>query len=900
MEKNKGLRWGLGCLQHLLAGLALVLYISLSLSARVEMPGLYGITRTYVLDLQPGASPFLQSPILGEIMQDTLGDVAMLAVAKEHLESGGKLDLAKAMYLPLESRSGERLAFRLGDLLDWGDQGLRYATRSFGRQEFVYMFAARDLADGSRFYLDSDGALHYGDIREEDMVMLWPEGNGPIWLQEQADFSSRYDHWLPLMEEAVLETSISQIPVQIGLDANGNMALEVPMLVMEARSMDRALAPADVAGDWAEYYALETALAGLVSDLQSYQDLYLDHNGQFHYSRSPLRYVIEWQDADGEKHIGNLPISQTEISLQSPDYTTAREAYFAALPDYAYFSFADMQKEGNLDLSPQEVWRLFNSFEYDYPASSRLWVGLDADYDGPEEGFSRARHSYDFLQNAGAGMLWGIRLLVAAWLGIFLYLAYTAGWGWTKEGEPVFYLTAFDRWYTEVLALAAAGGSYGLLWLAKGRLDLGLALRGDVGEAARLGAELAAIWGRGRMLLFFGLLGFAFSVLACTLAYSLLRRIQSRSLWKDSWIYALYRGIKRGVLMVLSNHNTAVRTLVPFNLLVVFHMGGLFFAYRMREDNRILAFAAVGVLVLADALLCVALFRREAQMVEIIQGINRIRGGEVEYQLDVEKLQGELRELALAVNHIGEGIRRAVSQSTREEKQKADLITNVSHDIKTPLTSIINYVDLLKRLDLQEERAGQYLSVLEEKSQKLKALADDLVELSKISSGNIQLNMERMDLVELIEQAHGEMEEFFSLASLELCKKIPSHSLWIEADSQRMWRVLQNLFQNIHKYAMPGTRVYLELEEDQKQAICYIKNISREALPPDGEDFTERFYRGDSARGGEGSGLGLSIAKSLVEAQKGRFYVRTDGDLFKIKLVFPLAGNSGCTPSPAP
>ncbi len=226
----------------------------------------------------------------------------------------------------------------------------------------------------------------------------------------------------------------------------------------------------------------------------------------------------------------------------------------------------------------------------------------------------------------------------------------------------------------------------------------------------------------------------------------------------------------------------------------------------------------------------------------------------------------------------------------KDERLKADLITNVSHDIKTPLTSIVNYVDLLKREKIESQPVKGYIEVLEAKSQRLKQLTDDLVEASKISSGNITLIMEKINLTELLQQSLGEFSEKFEEKNLQIVEDCQGDAFYIEADSRRIWRVIENLFQNICKYALEGTRVYLDIGQapEKEEVVLSLKNISAQRLNIRAEELTERFIRGDVSRSTEGSGLGLSIAKNLTELQNGTFEIYLDGDLFKVTLTFPL------------
>ena len=226
----------------------------------------------------------------------------------------------------------------------------------------------------------------------------------------------------------------------------------------------------------------------------------------------------------------------------------------------------------------------------------------------------------------------------------------------------------------------------------------------------------------------------------------------------------------------------------------------------------------------------------------------------------------------------------------KDEKLKADLITNVSHDIKTPLTSIINYVDLIKREDIDNERIKEYVDVLELKSQKLKQLTEDLVEASKISSGNISIQLTKINFVELVNQTIGEFYEKLEDSGLSVIFKPEQPNMTILADARHLWSVIENLLNNVCKYALTGTRVYLDMHyetlENTDKVIFSIKNISAKELNIDASELAERFIRGDESRTTEGSGLGLSIAKNLTTAQGGTFEIRLDGDLFKVVITF--------------
>ena len=271
------------------------------------------------------------------------------------------------------------------------------------------------------------------------------------------------------------------------------------------------------------------------------------------------------------------------------------------------------------------------------------------------------------------------------------------------------------------------------------------------------------------------------------------------------------------------------------------------------------------------------------------QGTKTIAGGDLEYQIDTRRMPYDLRLQAEDLNNISAGLSAAVDEKMKSERFKAELITNVSHDLKTPLTSIINYVNLLKSTDQTDPKAAEYIEVLDRKSLRLKKLTEDLVEASKASTGVLSVVREKIGMSQLIDQALGEWEEKLNDRKLALVTNLPEGETWVYADGRHLWRVIDNLLSNCSKYAMEGTRVYLDLERGKGQVALSVKNVSREPLNVPAERLMERFVRGEESRSTEGSGLGLSIARSLTELQGGSFDLAVDGDLFKAIVILPQA-----------
>ena len=269
---------------------------------------------------------------------------------------------------------------------------------------------------------------------------------------------------------------------------------------------------------------------------------------------------------------------------------------------------------------------------------------------------------------------------------------------------------------------------------------------------------------------------------------------------------------------------------------------------------------------------------------KINEALRNIYEGNPNVKLNEEELEGTLKIMAKYINDIAGGFTNAIEQSLKSERLKTELITNVSHDIKTPLTSIINYVDLLKKEDINNAQIEQYIAVLDKKSQRLKKLIEDLVEASKVSSGNVKLNMEVINLKELLNQTIGEFEDKLDKKNLKIEMDLPNENVLIKADNRYLYRVIENVFSNISKYALEGSRVYIKLEKQKEEVYLEFKNISKDKLNISAEELMQRFVRGDKSRYTEGSGLGLFIAESLTELQGGKFKIDIDGDLFKVEI----------------
>jgi len=356
-------------------------------------------------------------------------------------------------------------------------------------------------------------------------------------------------------------------------------------------------------------------------------------------------------------------------------------------------------------------------------------------------------------------------------------------------------------------------------------------------------------------------------------------RIKLGKWWRNTLIYKVLRSIYRGWNKVGENKSILWKGLAIF--LGVNFLEVLIFVVFGVDYSKIMIvwFAEKAVILFAGGEILI-------QMKRLQEGGKHIAEGDMDYQIDTERMLPALKEHAADLNRINEGVSKAVNEKMKSERFKTELITNVSHDIKTPLTSIINYVDLLEKEEIPNENAKEYLEVLERQSARLKKLIEDLIEASKASSGSLSVNLEKLEAGVFLVQTVGEFKEKTEKNKLDLQIKKPEEPIYIMADGRHFWRVIDNLMNNICKYAQPETRVYINLEQTGEKVQITFRNTSRYPLNISSEELMERFVRGDSSRNTEGNGLGLSIAGSLMELMHGKMHLVVDGDLFKVVLEF--------------
>lgn len=628
------------------------------------------------------------------------------------------------------------------------------------------------------------------------------------------------------------------------------------------------------------YDDLAYTLGNIYSDYQNYQ------MGFEHLEEGNTNFTYIYANNDTKKVVTNKTSYENYAELEKNVQNLISEKdvkYMVIYPKLKDFN-------SNMNVSKSDKWEKLRSYSSEKKWNSVFAVAVDTTYTIQDQ-FYQNKVAYDNNIPYFKGTTWLLVLSIILFLGATIWLTLEAGR--TAEDEEL-HLNGFDHWKTEIAAVLIVliwivgsyigihfwngniytmisdiptylkdGGTYFEYYYARG-MDVSSAYMSASLYLPSLSiAELAEIYFYGVFTLGCFFMGYV----------SLIKRIKGRNLWKNS----LLRVIVRFIYKIYDNRKKTTKTVLL--LCGFFLVQGIAVLFRNGVTMLLVLLADVGVFyVVLNGLLLKEKLKK---------GIEEIALGNMEYQIPLQGLRGENLKLAEMINGIANGFHMAVEEAMKNERLKTDLITNVSHDIKTPLTSIINYVAILKQSDIADPKIQGYLDILEAKAQRLKTLTEDVVEASKVSSGNISLEYMDVDLVEMIQQTEGEMAEKFEARNLKMIVNLPAEPAVVHVDGRRMWRVLENIFGNAAKYAMPGTRVYADLKLEEDTVDLSLKNVSEHQLNISADELTERFIRGDLSRSSEGSGLGLSIAQSLTTMQGGTFNLYLDGDLFRVNIRFP-------------
>lgn len=755
-----------------------------------------------------------------------------------------------------ENRSG--LAYTLGDILAWYEE------------------------DVSVYYSEEDA------ISEEERVIVCEKTDGTYYYYSYAEFQARVKNgelqFLPEGEEK---------PVQ-GADKQQIMNM-LKENVLEDYGADIKILDADGQVKYIAFWQYSD-----VQVAEKYRPIGLNNllqlvnenpewNGQLQEIYTMLQNVIETfgnsydgyasvnsgiEEGDSNYYYLYADLKSKKIYTNKKEYSNPAELEenikkMKKLGKYVVVRPKLSEFESNLTNEDALTWR--DDIKYSGPQTEDFVFVSAVDTSYPiQDSFYAENQLFEKYASSGTviavlGMIaFGMLIVCLVWLTI------VAG---RSNRDDELHLNWFDAWKTEVAATVVI-----VLWLIPVLLSGSILSLTDL--FMDLNNDLATLYGYYNYVMNSipyviggGILA-AYTCLMFLVGYlSLVRRLKAGTMWKNSVLHMIVQFV----------HQVSINIGSVWKVVIIF--GGLFLIHGAAQiSGHSVLFV---ILLPIDIVAFVYLVYQTIGKKKIKQGISQIAHGEIDYKIDTTGLSGEQKEVAELVNVIGTGLNKAVEKSVKNERLKTDLITNVSHDIKTPLTSIINYVELLKQENFEDPKIRRYIEVLEQKSQRLKTLTEDVVEASKVSSGNISLDMMNLNLVEMIQQTSGEFQEKFAAHNLEEVLNLPEEEAMICVDGRRTWRVLENIYNNAAKYAMEGSRIYADLTVLEDQVLFTLKNVSAYPLNISADELTERFIRGDISRSTEGSGLGLSIAKTLTEMQKGQFELYLDGDLFKVTIRFP-------------
>ena len=750
------------------------------------------------------------------------------------------------------------LAYTLGDILAWYEE------------------------DVSVYYSEEDA------ISEEERVIVCEKTDGTYYYYSYAEFQARVKNgelqFLPEGEEK---------PVQ-GADKQQIMNM-LKENVLEDYGADIKILDADGQVKYIAFWQYND-----VQVAEKYRPIGLNNllqlvnenpewNGQLQEIYTMLQNVIETfgnsydgyasvnsgiEEGDSNYYYLYADLKSKKIYTNKKEYSNPAELEenikkMKKLGKYVVVRPKLSEFESNLTNEDALTWR--DDIKYSGPQTEDFVFVSAVDTSYPiQDSFYAENQLFEKYASSGTviavlGMIaFGMLIVCLVWLTI------VAG---RSNRDDELHLNWFDAWKTEVAATVVI-----VLWLIPVLLSGSILSLTDL--FMDLNNDLATLYGYYNYVMNSipyviggGILA-AYTCLMFLVGYlSLVRRLKAGTMWKNSVLHMIVQFV----------HQVSINIGSVWKVVIIF--GGLFLIHGAAQiSGHSVLFV---ILLPIDIVAFVYLVYQTIGKKKIKQGISQIAHGEIDYKIDTTGLSGEQKEVAELVNVIGTGLNKAVEKSVKNERLKTDLITNVSHDIKTPLTSIINYVELLKQENFEDPKIRRYIEVLEQKSQRLKTLTEDVVEASKVSSGNISLDMMNLNLVEMIQQTSGEFQEKFAARNLEEVLNLPEEEAMICVDGRRTWRVLENIYNNAAKYAMEGSRIYADLTVLEDQVLFTLKNVSAYPLNISADELTERFIRGDIPRSTEGSGLGLSIAKTLTEMQKGQFELYLDGDLFKVTIRFP-------------
>ncbi len=625
----------------------------------------------------------------------------------------------------------------------------------------------------------------------------------------------------------------------------------------------------DIVSSWDGYNGLCANITETASTLLQFYDSYYELKENYNSINSNFRYYVTRTINAKTEVYTNVEEFQNETNGVNV------KDYFSEYGKYLFFCPYDMNFFTNTRIDENKIRGDIAAYDYAFPDQMRYYFAVDTESLTADDDFSLGSETFSRYMPYYRQLYALIIIFSIAYFIVFIHITAYEGHIEYADGS-VGGVEKIDLIPIEVSVLISAGLIF-IFWSAFNYI---------VAQNPEIASSSA------HMSYLIGFFVFCADNAFCYAVYSIVRRIKAKNLYNTSLMKSCSNLLQKLSSKMTIRQNMIIKTVIPYFIAVFLNVYLILYHDIVGLTITIVMDLAIGVLIINTA----------NDKVMIYDALRKISKGEIDSDVDISKIHGSNVYIAKELNAIVQSVEDAVNRSMRDEKMKADLITNVSHDIKTPLTSIINYVDLLKRENITDPKVRDYIRILDNKSQRLRQLTEDLVEASKISSGNITLHIQEINYAEIINQILGEFYEKFDDSELFPILKCEKYSVFIQADPRQLYRVIENLLNNVCKYAMPDTRVYLDLEvkedeENGNSATFSVKNISRNELNIKAEELTERFIRGDISRSTEGSGLGLSIAQSLTSAMGGKFEIVLDGDLFKVTVTFNCTEFSKGNPS---
>lgn len=824
----------------------------------------YPAVRDEMLEGNP-AKRYEDSRNFGNLMTEYASQVSAGIGTKEMFETDGKFNPDKLVDIQeyddsttISGKDSSGLCYRLGDLLAWNSEGVH--EQSEEKQDHIIVCKK------------TDGTFYY--YKSSEFIKLVESGTLRFIISGEAQRTTT-DIINQLMSKTY-DKSSSQTEFKGLQNADGEMVYidcwnYDGYVLNEFKKPEGAESILDIVNHNLKWNGhLEDIYRMLENTIYGVGDLY----AQYEYAGQNL--------AEGDTNLtylyanpktGQIYTNKKELENAASVETSLETIRRTGKYVIVYPKLADF--ETNVNHMDASAWRNMIGENGGNTESFVFAVCVDTAFPIQDNFYLENRLYSQYGSSAGY-------IIIALFLAILLFVAGLVWLIWIagrSAKDEELHLCRFDHWKTEVAALLVIG-----VWLVPALVGVKIASSIPMVPSAYTDTTVYSYQENVSYLsnsVPYLIVGAAVAAYTCAMfligVLSLTRRIKAGRVWKDS----VLRSVCTFVKQIFDHLQCVWKTAVLFGGFVIIHWIAYMMSRAASSPEPLL------LALIADVAAFVYLIRYAIGNDKLKTGIRKISEGEVDYKIPMEKLYGTQKAIAEDINSISEGLDAAVEKSMKSERLKTDLITNVSHDIKTPLTSIINYIDLLKQENLEDPKIQHYIEVLEQKAQRLKTLTEDVVEASKVSSGNISLEYMTLNLTEMIQQTSGEFAEKFAARDLTEVMNIQDGDALIRADGRRTWRILENIYNNAAKYAMKGTRVYADLKMTENTVIFNLKNISEHPLNFAADELTERFIRGDVSRSTEGSGLGLSIAKTLTQMQGGTFELYLDGDLFKVMITFP-------------